>query len=278
MASPISPTKLKQIAAELVARAGGAVASMEKTNIAELQARMVEQIHVQKSLKPPMVILPEGVTWDMIFGNHILRENTGKAEWRKWGEIKAWMMHAMVWWQDALKQGGFSSTDGMKMGSGKNVDDVWYCWKMHAWQFDKKKKGAELADAFDPTYEGKFWRVFYNTAGLSDYPMDCWKDALRWKQEGASDSSTSPNSRGTPTPRAAEGLGGRGERKKSVSRCISASLLRARSAAPLISSYPAPPGPHNGSLKCIDVTGPTRSTFASLHPRPSLICRRILLN
>ena len=68
---------------------------MEKTNIAELQARMVEQLKMQKSLKPPMVILPEGVTWDMIFGNHILRENTGKAEWRKWGEIKAWMMHAM---------------------------------------------------------------------------------------------------------------------------------------------------------------------------------------
>jgi len=144
MASPISKTKLKQIAAELVARAGGAVASMEKTNLADLQARMVDQIHVQKSLKPPMVILPEGVTWDMIIGDHLLKDNTGKAEWRKWGEIKAWMMHAMIWWQDALKQGGFSSTDGMKKGSGKNVDDVWSCWKMHAWQFDKKKKKISL--------------------------------------------------------------------------------------------------------------------------------------
>ena len=95
MASPISKTKLKQIAAELVARAGGAVASIEKTNLADLQARMVDKIHVQKSLKPPIVILPEGVTWDMIIGDHLLKDNTGKAEWRKWGEIKAWMMHAM---------------------------------------------------------------------------------------------------------------------------------------------------------------------------------------
>jgi hypothetical protein len=167
---------------------------MGKTNLADLQARMVDQIHVQKSLKPPMIILPEGVTWDMIIGDHLLRDNTGKAEWRKWGEIKAWMMHAMVWWQDALKQGGFSSTDEMKKGSGKNVDDVWSCWKMHAWQFDNKKKGAELTDGKLRNYEGKFWRVFRNTAGLSDHPMDCWKDALRRKEEGASDSGSDSGS------------------------------------------------------------------------------------